>query len=189
MVELSQLWLPVLISAVAVFFLSFCMWMVLPHHKSDWSPVTDEEGLMQTLRAQGLKPGQYSLPHCADPAMMKDEAWMARYNQGPKGFLVLQPEGPMNMGKSLVTSLLFNLITALLVGYVAAMALPVGAGAGAVFRFVLIVAFLANSFGLVWGSIWFGRTWSSTLKEMGDGLVYSLATAAVFAFLWPGLPV
>ena len=48
MVTLVDLWLPILGSAVAVFFISFTMWMVLPHHKGDWKPLPDEDGTMDT---------------------------------------------------------------------------------------------------------------------------------------------
>lgn len=185
MVELSQLWLPVLLSGVAVFFISFCMWMVLPHHRSDWTPVPDEDGVMDTLRGMNVGAGQYTFPHCASPAQMKDPEWIGKYNAGPKGYLIMLPDGPPAMGSKMFVSFLFNVVTALLVAYVATLALPVEAPAGMVFRFIWTVAFLANSFGLVWGSIWFGRTWSSTLKEMCDGLVYGAATAGLFVALWP----
>lgn len=185
MVELSQLWLPILLSGVAVFFLSFLMWMVLPHHRSDWVRLPDEDKVMDTLREMGVGGGQYSFPHCSDPGQMKDPEWMARYNRGPKGFLILKPDGPDSMGKALGVSGLFNVVTAALVGYAATLALAAGAEGGEVFRFVFVVAFLANSFGLVWGAIWFGRTWTSTLKEMLDGVVYAAATAALFMSFWP----
>ena len=185
MVELSQLWLPILLSAVAVFFISFCMWMVLPHHRNDWQKLPDEDDFMEKLRAQNPDQLQYSFPHCSDPSMMKDPVWIEKYNTGPKGFLILKSHGPDNMGKAMFVSFLFNAITAALVAYVATMAIAPAAEKAFVFRFVMTVAFLANSFGLVWGAIWFGRTWSSTLKEMFDGLVYATATGAIFMFLWP----
>jgi hypothetical protein len=186
MVELSQLWLPILLSGVAVFFLSFLMWMVLPHHRSDWTKLPDEDGLMARLKEMGVtSPGQYSFPHCSDPAQMKDPVWMARHNAGPKGFLILQPEGPASMGKALAVSFVFNVVTALLVAYVARLALAPGTEGAFVFRFTWMVAFLANSFGLVWGAIWFARSWTSTFKEMIDGLVYSAATGLLFMALWP----
>lgn len=185
MVELSQLWLPILLSAVAVFFLSFVMWMVLPHHRPDWKRLPDEDRFMDQLRALGPTELQYSFPHCSDPAQMKDPAWMAKYDKGPKGFLVLKPNGPESMGKALATSFVFNVITATLVAYAATMAIHPAAEKLFVLRFVMTVAFLANSFALVWGAIWFGRTWKSTLKEMLDGLVYAAATGAVFMLLWP----
>ena len=117
---------------------------------------------------------------------MKEPEWIAMYNKGPKGVMILRPEGPMNMGKSLVTSFVFNVLTALLVAYVVGLLVAPGAAQAFVFRIVFTVAFLANSWGLVWGAIWFGRTWSSTFKEMMDGLIYAAATGAVFMFMWPG---
>ncbi len=185
-VELSQLWLPILLSGVAVFFLGFLMWMVFPHHRSDWRPLPDEDRVMKTLRELGVGGGQYTFPHCSGPAQMKDPEWIAKYNAGPKGFLVLKHDGPESMGKSMMTSFLFNVITAMAVAYVACQTLSAGAEGLDVFRFTGTVAFMTNSFGLVWGAIWFGRTWSSTLKEMGDGFAYSVVTALLFMAFWPG---
>jgi hypothetical protein len=34
-------------------------------------------------------------------------------------------------------------------------------------------------------SIWKGQTWSMSIKEVIDGLVYAALTAATFAWLWP----
>ena len=42
-VSLASLWLPILVSAVAVFFVSFLAWMVLPHHKKDINAIADEK--------------------------------------------------------------------------------------------------------------------------------------------------
>ncbi len=36
MVTLGSLWLPIVLSAVVVFFASWLMHMVLPHHWTDW---------------------------------------------------------------------------------------------------------------------------------------------------------
>ena len=185
MVELSQLWLPILLIGVAVFFVSVLMWTVSPHHRSDWKALPDEKQAMDVLREMGVGGGQYAFPHCSEPSKMKDPEWIAMYNRGPTGMLIVKPQGPASMAKMMITSAGFNLVTAALVAHLATMALPAGADGGRVFHFVLLAAFLANSFALVWGAIWFGRTWSSTLKEMGDGLLYSLATAALFLAFWP----
>ena len=185
LVELSQLWLPILLSAVVVFFVSFLMWMVFPHHRSDWKPAPDENKLMDALRELGVS-GQVAFPHCSDPKQMKDPAWMEKYNKGPKGFLILKPEGPESMGKMMLVSGVFNLIATLLVAYVATLAVPAGAEKMFVFRVVWTVSFMAYAVGLTWGPIWFGRSWSRTLKEMFDGLVYGAGTGLVFMFFWPG---
>ena len=119
---------------------------------------------------------------------MKDPAWMARYNKGPKGFLILKPDGAENMGKTLGISFVYNLVISFMVAYVCSMVLMPGADGMLVLRLVSTVAFLACAAGLGWGPIWFGRTWTSTLKEMFDGLVYGLATGLVFMWMWPGAP-
>ncbi len=46
-------------------------------------------------------------------------------------------------------------------------------------------SFMAYAFGLIPGSIWWGKPWSATIKEVFDGLVYGLLTAGVFGWLWP----
>ena len=188
MVELTELWLPILLSGLAVFFISFLMWMVMPHHKPDWVAMPDEDGFMKHLRDQGMKsPGQYTFPHCSEGAQMRDPEFLKKYSDGPKGFLILREEGPGNMGANLAKSFAFNVITAALVGYVATMAIQPGADSMFVFRFTSTVAFLANSMALVWGAVWFSRSWSSTLKEMFDGAVYAAATGALFMVFWPDL--
>jgi hypothetical protein len=35
------------------------------------------------------------------------------------------------------------------------------------------------------GAIWFGHSWSRTIKDIVDGVIYALVTAAIFAWLWP----
>jgi len=188
MVELSQLWLPIVASGIVVFFLSFLMWMVAPHHRTDWSAAPDEDKLMDTLREMGAKGGQYAFPHCTGAEQMKDPVWKEKYTKGPKGFLTLKPEGPENMGKMLATSGGLNLVGALFTAYVASLALAPGEDGMAVFRLTATVAFMGCSLGLLWGPVWFGRSWSSALKEVFDGLVYGVATGLVFMLLWPGVP-
>jgi hypothetical protein len=34
-------------------------------------------------------------------------------------------------------------------------------------------------------SIWYRRTWSTTIKATVDGLIYALLTAGTFGWLWP----
>ena len=53
------------------------------------------------------------------------------------------------------------------------------------FRFAGCSAFQGYSLALPQDSIWFWRKWSTTLKNMIDGLVYALLTAGAFGWLWP----
>jgi hypothetical protein len=34
-------------------------------------------------------------------------------------------------------------------------------------------------------SIWWGRKWSTTIRNTIDGLVYALLTGGTFGWLWP----
>jgi hypothetical protein len=139
---------------------------------------------MQAIADQGLQGGQqYNFPHCDGPEAMKDPAWNEKYTKGPKGFLILMPDGPPDIPQSMVKSTLYNLVMTIFVAYVATMAL--GPGSPKVFQMTSVVAFLAFGGALGWGPIWFGRTMGSTLREMFDALVYGLATGAIFMWLWP----
>ncbi len=185
MLSTIDLWLPILASTIAVFFLSFLCWAVLPHHRGDWGPLPDEDGLMDTLRGQGIPRGQYAFPRCSSNEEMRDPAFLEKYNRGPKGFLIVAADGPMNMGKTMGTSSAYNLVVTVLVAYVASIALPASADGMQVFRLVSTVAFLAHGSALGWAPIWFGRTWGSTLRELMDALLYGLATGGIFLALWP----
>lgn len=51
MISLVALWLPILLSAVIVFFASFIMHMVLTYHKTDYRKLPDEERVTDALRS------------------------------------------------------------------------------------------------------------------------------------------
>ena len=187
MVELTALLLPILIAGVIVFFASFVMWMVLPHHKSDWARLPDEDATIAALRQAGLRRGQYGFPHCGSNAQMKDPAWVKRFEEGPSGFLIVRRSGPMNMGKSMVIGFVYDVLVILLVAYLASIVLPAGTDYMKVFRVVSTAAFLGFSGSTAVNAIWFEQSWSSTIKHMLDGLVYALLVAGVFAWLWPAV--
>ncbi len=46
MVGVTALWLPIVLSAVIVFFASFVIHMVLKYHWGDWTKLPSEEALM-----------------------------------------------------------------------------------------------------------------------------------------------
>ena len=64
MIPLLDLWLPVLLSAVVVFFASFIMHMVLPYHKSDYRKLPDEDRVTDAMRNAGVTRGPaYFFPY------------------------------------------------------------------------------------------------------------------------------
>ena len=89
------------------------------------------------------------------------------------------------MGGTLVGWFLFTLVVSFFVAYLAGHALAPGTHYLQVFRVVGTVALLAYAAGSAPNSIWMGKPWSSTFKDMLDGLIYALLTAGTFGWLWP----
>ena len=185
MPEITELWLPVLLSGVAVFFLSFVMWMVLPHHRKDWAKVPDEEGVKSALG--DIPSGQYMFPHCGTPEQMKDPEWIQKRDAGPTGMLIVLPRGPMNMGASMLKSFVFNLIICILVAYIASITLPRGCPDGTVLRVTATAAWLGFAGAHGWYLIWWSHSASSIFKAVFDGLVYAVAVGVLFMVFWPGV--
>src|SRR5207245_6802439 len=184
MVPLTALWLPILLSAIIVFVASFIMHMLLPYHRSDYQKLPDEDKLLAALRAAGLKRGLYVFPFCAHKEM-KSPAMIEKYKQGPVGMLTVLSSGPPAMPKFLGMWFGYCLIVGFFVAYLTGRTVTPGAPYPAVFRVAGTAAFLAFGLGPLVNSIWKGQSWSMTLKEAFDGLVYSLLTAGTVGWLWP----
>jgi hypothetical protein len=71
------------------------------------------------------------------------------------------------------------------VAYVAAHTLAQGVHYLQVFRVVGAMGFLAYGLESVPASLWMGKPWGSTFRDMLDGLIYGLLMAGVFGWLWP----
>ena len=181
---LAHLWLPIVLSAVIVFIASSIMHMVLPYHRSDYKKLPDEEKVTASLRAAGLTRGLYVFPFCT-PKEMKSAESVAKYNQGPVGMMTIFPLGPPVMPKFLGQWFGYCLIISFFVAYLAAHTIPPGLRYLAVFRVVGTAAFLAYGLGNLVNGIWRGQPWSVVIKEVIDGLIYSLLTAGTFGWLWP----
>ncbi len=182
-VALLSLWLPILLSAIAVFIASSLVWMVLQYHNSDWKKLPNEDAVRAALK--GLAPGGYSVPHCADNKERADPAWQAKYAEGPVALFTVSPHGSTNMGKQLGQWFVYCLIISTLVAYVAGTTLSAGMPAMKVFQVTATVAVLAYAGSAAAGSIWFGQAWSRTAKDILDGIIYGHITAGIFSFLWP----
>jgi hypothetical protein len=184
MVPLTALWLPILLSAVIIFVASSLMHMLLNYHASDYHPLPDEDKLLAGLRSAGLKPGSYIFPFCTHKDM-KSPATTEKYKQGPVGRMNVLPSGPIALPKFLVQWFVYCLVLGFFVAYLTGRTVPSGAPYLAVFRVAGTAAFLAYGLGHLSNAIWKGETWSATLKEVIDGLVYGLLTAGTFGWLWP----
>lgn len=183
MVPLVDLWLPTLVAAVAVFVVSSVVHMALPIHKGDMKKLPGEGELLAAMRAQGVKPGSYMFPACDSMKDMETPEMKAKYAQGPIGNITVLAS--MSIGRSLGQWFVLALVISALAAYVAGIALGPGADAKTIFRITSCAAFLGYSCSHAQDSIWKGLSWSITAKFVFDGLLYSLATGAVFAWLWP----
>jgi len=185
MVPLAALWLPILLSAIIVFIASSIMNTVLPYHRSDYRQLPDEDNLLAVLRGAALTRGLYTFPFCTHKNM-KTPAIQEKYKQGPVGMMTVFPNGPVAMPKFLGQWFGYCLIVTFFVAYLTGHTVAPGTPYLAVFRVAGTVAFMTYGLGQVSNAIWKGQTWSMTIKEVVDGLVYGLLTAGTFGWLWPG---
>jgi len=184
MVSLAQLWLPILLAAVIVFVASSIMHTVLKYHQSDCHQIPDEEKVLAVLRPANLKRGFYFFPYSL-PKDMKSPATIEKFKQGPVGYMTVVPSGAPNMPKLIFQWFIFCLIVGFFVAYLTGRVLAPGANYLVVFRVAGTAAFLAYGLGNLVNGIWKGQTWSMTIKEVIDGLIYGLLTAGTFGWLWP----
>lgn len=189
MVQLTSLWLPILVSAAAIFFLSFLMWMVLPHHRKDYAALPDEDGVMSLLRGQHLAPGLYMFPHCKDHQAMKDPEWVKKQADGPSGTLTVMPPGACNMGSALGKWFLLLLVICTVAAYAATIALPAGTGYMTVFRVIGTVMLLAFCSNVLSDAIWKSHPIRPVLLHVFDGVIYALVAGGIFGWLWPAANV
>lgn len=185
MVSIASLWLPILLSAVFVFFLSWLIHMLLPYHRTDYRKLPAEAEVQEALRRFDIAPGDYMLPCPEGPRGMRSPEYIQRRDRGPVAVMTVMKSGPFNMGKYLVQWLVYCLVVGTFAAYITSRALPAGSPYLKVFRFAGATAFIAYAVALWQDSIWYQRAWSTTVKYTFDGLVYGLVTAGTFGWLWP----
>jgi len=183
MIPLTALWLPILLSAVAVFIASNILWMALPFwHRGDYATLPNEKAALDAVR--DAKSGQYMIPRINYGKLTPEQREEAM--KGPMGLLVLRnPASQFSFPAALVSYLVYTLVISILVAYIAAATLRPGTPYLEVFRIVGTAGILAYSFGSVADSIWYGKPWSITVKNIIDGVIYGLLTAVIFGWLWP----
>jgi len=180
-----SLWLPIVASGIALFFASWLAWMLLPHHKKEWTGLANEDAVMGAIRNAGVAPGQYMFPYAACSADFGSEEFKAKMKKGPTGNVVIWP-GPCSMGKNLLCTVLFFLVANFVIAYLAAMVLKPGTDPWFVFRFVGTAGILTYGTANILNGIWFGR---KMVSDIIDGVAYGLITGAIFAALWPAASI
>lgn len=184
MVSLSALWLPILISAVLVFFASFLIHMVVGYHAADYGRVSSEDDVMDALRGFAIPPGDYLVP-CPGRRGARDPEFVAKHKKGPVLLMTVFPAGDLSMGKQLAMWFVYCAVVGLFAAYLTSRALPAGTEYPEVFRFAATVAFVGYGLALWQHSIWYRRKWATTLRSNVDALIYGLLTGGTFGWLWP----
>jgi len=185
MAELSSLVVPIVLSAVFVFIASSIIHMASPWHRSDYPKVPNEEKAREVLRALAIPPGDYMIPRPSSRADLGSPEFAAKINAGPVIILTVLPNGPMPMLRNMSLWFLFCLAVSLFAAYIAGRALPPGAEYLEVFRFAGATAFIGYTVALWQMSIWYRRSWLTTLKSTADGFIYACLTAGTMGWLWP----
>jgi hypothetical protein len=178
------LWLPILLSAVAVFIASSIIHMLLGYHNSNYAQIPDEEKFRDRVANLNIPPGEYMVPYAGSSKAMQSESYQQKMNDGPVGMLTMMPNGPFAMGKNLLLWFIYSMIVGLFCAYLATLTLNTNSDYMTVMRIVGTVAFCGYALALVQNSIWTAKSWKTTLKFMFDGLVYALFTGGIFGWLW-----
>jgi hypothetical protein len=145
---LTELWLPIVLSAVAVFLASSIVHTMLPWHRNDYPPLPNEDQVLAALRPFAIAPGDYLVPRAPSPEVMRSPEFAKKMERGPVMMMTVRPNGPWRMGKSLAMWFVYSLVVSRFAAYVTGRAMIPGAEYLTVFRFAGTVA----SSGIVWRS-------------------------------------
>ena len=182
--DLPQLWLPILVTAVAVFIASSLIHMVFKWHNSDYRKLSNEDDVRAAIRAGSLVPGQYILPYCHMKDMQAEEM-QKKFRDGPVGFLTLRKSGPPTIGGSLIQWFVFNLALATIVAAIALQTYGLKGEPHRAGHLVGMLSLLAYGGSSVQAGIWVGRPWGSVAKDLVDAVIYATVSALAFLWLWP----
>jgi hypothetical protein len=161
--------------------------MVLKYHSNDFTRLPQQDQVMDAMRAFNLPPGDYIAPHAATTAERNTPEFMERMNRGPVFAMTVFAPGAWKMGGRLVQWFLYSVLVSLFAAYVAGRTLSPGTEYLQVMRIAGTVAFTGYALAHLPASIWYDRKWSTTIKNVVDGLLYGLLTGGTFGWLWPAM--
>ena len=177
---LLELWLPVLLCGIALFFASFISWVILPHHFADFKKLEQEDEFMKTVRDMELPVGNYMFPQVQSKKEMSNPEYTKKYETGPRGTLDIY--NVANMPINLGLTFLFFLVTSAVIGYITLVSCPAGTEFFKVFRVAGTIGILVHATSGMLNGIWFRKR---LIAHFIDGIVYGLMIGLIFASLWP----
>jgi len=183
MVSLMNLWLPILVSSVFVFIASAILHMAFPFwHNADYRKTGNDAPFLEASRS--LASGLYIFPNLDWNKATAEEKEAC--SSGPSGVMYLRNPARFSFGKMLLFHFLYCLLGSALVAYLVSVTAASDAEYLRVHRIAGTAGMLFWAFGTnVSDAIWFGKPWSSTLKNMVDGVIYGFLIGGTFGWLWP----
>jgi len=185
MVSLMALLLPIFLSAVIVFIASSIIHMALKYHAADYRTLPRESEVMEALRKFEIPPGDYMVPRAGSMEAMRTEEFKDKMKKGPVMMATVMPSGMFQMGRSLFQWFLFCILVSVFTAYVTGRALGPGTPYLRVFQIAGTVAFASYALGQFPASIWYRKSWGTTMRHALDGLIFGSLTAGTFGWLWP----
>lgn len=183
--ELAGLWIPIVVSAVAVLFSCFVSRVLLGHFRSETKDLPEEDATVERLQKTGVGPGMYVFPGPRRKTTTEsEELRQLRINSGPWGSVTIRTQQP-SLTRHLLQTMTFSLVTSIFVGYLGTLALKPGADFLQVFQVTGTAGILAYAFGAIPDAIWFGSTFRHAFMNVVDGLCAGVVTGTIFGFLWP----
>lgn len=179
-VSLANLWLPIILSGVALFFASFLSWMILQLHKQDWRKLPNEEAFRDAVRPLNVPSGIYMFPYADCNADMQTEAFQNKWKDGPCGTLTIFQN--VSMGAKLGMTFVYFLVNSLCLAYLGTMGVTPGSEFLHVFRFFATAGFLVFLSGMVPQRIWFDCRITGHIIE---STAYAVIVGVLFAVFWP----
>src|SRR5687767_4149047 len=120
MTTVTALWLPILVSAVAVFVVRSIIHMTPLWHKTDYPRYASEDRVLDALRPFGIPPGDYMMPRPASSAEMRSPEFLEKMKRGPAVMMTVFPPWSGSMAGNLSRWLGYCLLVSLFAGYIAA---------------------------------------------------------------------
>ena len=177
---LVQLIIPIVLSAVALFFASFLSWMIFQLHRNDWKKMEQEDAMIDAVRQLNIPRGSYMFPCCDTPEEMKSEAYQQKWKEGPCGIITVYPQ--VNMGRNLGLTFVYFLVCSLGLAYLASLVLAPGTELKDVFHFMAVAAFMTFLAATVQHAIWFHNR---IVGHIIESLAYAIIVGLIFGLMWP----
>lgn len=181
----GSLWLPVVVSAVVVFFASSILHMVLTYHRADHKALPSEDAVRDALARAAPSPGVYFTPHCVDHKAINEPANKAKFEKGPVAIITVYPNGLPMLPKHLALWFGVCLFVSFAGATIARHTLQPGVDAMRAMPLTGMVALAAYGVSPLCDTIWKGQPWSNTIRHLIDAVIYAVLTGVTFRLLWP----